>query len=54
MQVAKAFVKDMREYFAEANGIKRDEIAGRQMFVLQQFQGPRIKPFRDPDITVLY
>jgi hypothetical protein len=28
MQVAKAFVKDMKAYFAEPNAIKRDEIAG--------------------------
>jgi hypothetical protein len=34
MEVAKAFVKDMRAYFAEPNAIKRDEIASRQMFVL--------------------
>ena len=27
MQVAKAFVKDMRAYFAKPNAIKRDEIA---------------------------
>ena len=31
MKVAKAFVKDMRAYFAEPNTIKRDEIAGRQL-----------------------
>jgi hypothetical protein len=29
-EVAKAFVKDMRAYFAEPNTIKRDEIAGRR------------------------
>jgi hypothetical protein len=29
MQIAKAFVKDMRAYFAEPNAIKRNEIAGR-------------------------
>jgi hypothetical protein len=34
MQVAKDFVKDMRAYFAEKNGIKRDEIAGRQAWLL--------------------
>jgi hypothetical protein len=31
MKVAKAFVKDMKAYFAEPNTIKRDEIAGRQL-----------------------
>jgi hypothetical protein len=32
--VAKAFVKDMRAFFAEENAIKRDEIAARQLHVL--------------------
>ena len=54
MQVAKAFVKDMRAYFAEPNAIKRDEIAGRQMHVLRQFQGPREKPVRITDIKQMF
>jgi hypothetical protein len=29
--VARAFVKDMRAFFAEKNAIKRDEIAARQL-----------------------
>jgi hypothetical protein len=40
----------MRAYFAEKNAIKRDEIAARQMSVLQQYQAPREKPTRIPDI----
>ena len=40
----------MRAYFAEKNAIKRDEIAGRQMSVLRQYQGPREKPVRIPDV----
>ncbi len=38
--VARRFVEDMRTYFAEKNAIKRDEIAGRQMHVLREYQGP--------------
>jgi hypothetical protein len=37
MKVAKAFVKDMKAYFAETNGIKRDEIAARQAWLLQEY-----------------
>ena len=36
MQVAQAFVKDMKAYFAEPNAIRRDEIASRQAWLLQQ------------------
>jgi hypothetical protein len=38
--VARAFVKDMRAYFAEPNQIKRDAIAANQMAALQKYQGP--------------
>jgi hypothetical protein len=33
MQVAKAFIKDMRAFHVEPNAIKRDEIAGRQTWL---------------------
>jgi hypothetical protein len=36
VQVAKAFVKDMRLFHAEPNVISRDEIASRQLFALKQ------------------
>jgi hypothetical protein len=40
MQMAKAFVHDMSAYFAEPNAIKRDEIAGRQAWLIaQHFRG---------------
>ena len=39
--VAKAFVKDMKVFFKEKDLVKRDEIAARQLWVLQQHQGPR-------------
>ena len=35
---ARRFVEDMLAYFAEPNGIKRDEIAARQLCVLKQHQ----------------
>jgi hypothetical protein len=53
-EVAEAFVADMRAFFAEPNQIKRDEIAGRQMSVLRQYQGPREKPVRIPDIIEMF
>jgi hypothetical protein len=40
----------MRAFYAEKNLITRDEIAGRQMHALRQFQGPREKPVRISDI----
>jgi hypothetical protein len=48
--VARRLVEDVRAFFAEENPIKRNEIAGRQMSVLRQYQGPREKPVRIPDI----
>ena len=37
MKVAKAFVKDMKLYFAEPNAIKRDFIAGLQLQALRPY-----------------
>ena len=53
-EVAETFVADMRAFFAEPNLIKRDEIAARQMSVLRQYQGPREKPVRIPDIMEMF
>jgi hypothetical protein len=39
-EVARAFVDDMRAYFAEENPIKRDGIAVRQLRALREHQGP--------------
>lgn len=52
--VARAFVKDMKAYFAEQNAIKRDEIAARQLHALKEFQGPREKKLRLADIIELF
>jgi hypothetical protein len=37
MKVAKAFVKDMKLYFAEPNAIKRDFIVGLQLQALRPY-----------------
>jgi hypothetical protein len=36
--VARRFAEDMRAFFAEKNGVKRDEIAARQLHVLRGYQ----------------
>ena len=38
--VARRFVGDLCAFFAEQNGIKRDEIAARQLHVLRGYQRP--------------
>jgi hypothetical protein len=52
--VAKAFVKDMKAYFAAKDQRKRDEIAGRQRFALSEFQGPRDKKLRVTDVVRMF
>jgi hypothetical protein len=52
--VARAFVEDMRAYFAEPNQIKRDEIAARQLHALKEFQGPREKKLRLADVIEMF
>jgi hypothetical protein len=54
MQIAKAFARDMRAYFAEPDAVKRDEIAARQLHVLQQFQGYRDKELRLADVKEMF
>jgi hypothetical protein len=44
--VARRFLEDMRAFFAEKNGIKRDEIAARQLQVLRGYQPPGEKRLR--------
>ena len=52
--VARAFVDDMRAYFAEENPIKRDGIAMRQLRALGEHQGPREKKLRLSDVKALF
>ena len=49
--VARRFVEDMR---AEKSAIKRDEISGRQMHALKEYQGPREKSVRIPDVKEMF
>jgi hypothetical protein len=52
--VARAFVRDMRAFFAEKNAIKADEIAARQAWLLNQHQGPRGKMLRLIDVKEMF
>jgi hypothetical protein len=52
--VARAFVKDMKAFFAEENRYKQDEIALRQLHALKEHQGPREKPLRLSDVKSLF
>jgi hypothetical protein len=52
--VARAFVEDMRAYFAEENPIKRDGIAVRQLRALREHQGPREKKLRLSDVKAMF
>jgi hypothetical protein len=52
--VARAFVRDMKTYFAEEDGHKRDAIAVRQLHALKEHQGPREKPLRLSDVKEMF
>jgi hypothetical protein len=43
--VARAFVEDMRAFFAEPDAIKRDEIAARQLHALRQHHTGKLRLF---------
>ncbi len=47
-------MEDMHAFYAEPNPTKRDEIAGRQMHALREYQGPREKPVRIPDVKDMF
>jgi hypothetical protein len=53
-EVARAFVKDMKAYFAEEPGPKRDLIAIWELHALREFQGPREKKLRLNDVKRLF
>ena len=44
----------MRLYFKEGSAIKPDEIASRQLHVLQAFQGQREKKLRIHDVKEIF
>jgi hypothetical protein len=52
--VANEFVRDMKAYFAEKDGYKRDLIAVGQLHALKQHQPPGEKPLRLPDIKQMF
>jgi hypothetical protein len=52
--VARAFVEDMRAYYAEEDGHKRDAIAVRQLHALKVHQGPREKALRLSDVKQMF
>jgi hypothetical protein len=52
--VARAFVEDMKAYFAEEDRRKRDEIALRQLHVLREHQGPREQALGLSDVKAMF
>jgi hypothetical protein len=53
-EIARAFVRDMRAFFAESHAIKRDEIAARQLTALRAYQRPREKKLRITDVHEMF
>jgi hypothetical protein len=53
-EVARDFVRDMRAFFAEKSPIKRDEIAIRQLVVLNEYLGRRAQPLRVIDVKKMF
>lgn len=53
-EAAKAFVRDLRAFFAAPNQLKQDEIAARQLSALRPFQGPREKKIRLADVKQMF
>jgi probable addiction module antidote protein len=52
--VARAFIKDMREYFREKHPIRRDEIARRQLVALRDYNPSSVKELLVPDIYEMF
>jgi hypothetical protein len=53
-EVARAFAKDMRAFFAEESLIRRDEIVARQLSALNEYRGRRDKPLRLSDVKDMF
>lgn len=45
-EVPRSFVRDVRAFHAERDGIKRDEIAAPQSHILRQYQRQHEKPIK--------
>jgi hypothetical protein len=52
--IPEGYQADLRAYYAEQDGVKRDEIAGRQLHTLRQYQAPDEKKFRLADVKRLF
>jgi len=52
-RVAKAFLRDMKAYFAEKDRIKADEIAARQLHALREHHTGK-KPLRLTDVKRMF
>ena len=52
--VARQFIADLHAYYAEDDAVKRDEIAGRQLRALRQYQRSREERFRLADVKRLF
>lgn len=52
--VARAFVEDMRAFFAEPNAIKRDEIAAHQVRALREYSRAGDKKLRLSDVHEMF
>jgi hypothetical protein len=50
----RSFAKDLRLYHATKDTIKRDEIAARQAWLLNQHLGPREKQLRLIDVREMF
>jgi hypothetical protein len=53
-EIAQAFVRDMKAVFKAKTQLKQDEIAARQCWALQAFQGPREKKPRLTDVKRMF
>ena len=54
-EIARAFVRDMHAFFAVGGtGIKADEIAIRQLVILNEYLGRREKPLRVIDVKEMF
>jgi hypothetical protein len=53
-EVARRFVADMEAFYRTRNAIKRDEIAGRQLYALREHLRPRDPRLRLSDVKELF
>ena len=53
-EIARRFFEDLRAYHREKNPLKADEIAGRQLHALRQYQRPREKKLRLSDVKAMF